>query len=243
MARPCREKARLLGGSLGGGGFLATALAGCLASLSALGGLCGLALPSGFRNDGMPFGVTLIGGAFDEGALLRVGALWQELTALPLGKTASVLPPAEACRFLVDLANLRGGPDNITAIVVRVGAPPTADAEVALLPRPRKPLLERARWLLTLVGGPRRTAADPPPAKTHRRRACKIEWPVLDKLIRGLRSLRKRARENNRAVDWNLCQEHQALADKVLASNDLPGAFREYCRAMLLLMPLFHPPE
>ena len=29
------------------------------------------------------------------------------------------LPPAEAVRTLVDLANLRGGPDNITVIVVR----------------------------------------------------------------------------------------------------------------------------
>src|SRR5262249_6773699 len=29
-----------------------------------------------------------------------------------LGAICTALPPAEACRFLVDLANLRGGPDN-----------------------------------------------------------------------------------------------------------------------------------
>ena len=29
-----------------------------------------------------------------------------------IGAVASMLPPEEACRFLVDLANLRGGPDN-----------------------------------------------------------------------------------------------------------------------------------
>lgn len=40
-----------------------------------------------------------------------------------LGAVCSVLPPKEACEFLIDLANLRGGPDNITVIVVRVGAP------------------------------------------------------------------------------------------------------------------------
>ena len=39
-----------------------------------------------------------------------------------IGAISSVLPPAEACRFLIDLANLRGGPDNITVLVVRVGA-------------------------------------------------------------------------------------------------------------------------
>lgn len=35
----------------------------------------------------------------------------------------SYLPGDEACRFLVDLANLRGGIDNITVIIVQVGEP------------------------------------------------------------------------------------------------------------------------
>jgi len=38
-----------------------------------------------------------------------------------MGALVSTLPPAEACRLLIDLANLRGGPDNVTVIVVRVG--------------------------------------------------------------------------------------------------------------------------
>jgi PPM family protein phosphatase len=37
-----------------------------------------------------------------------------------IGAVVSALPPKEACRFLIDLANLQGGPDNITVIVVRV---------------------------------------------------------------------------------------------------------------------------
>ncbi|MFN0051557.1 MAG: PP2C family protein-serine/threonine phosphatase [Planctomycetales bacterium] len=41
-----------------------------------------------------------------------------------IGIVARTLPPSEACRMLVDLANLRGGPDNITVIVVRVGEVP-----------------------------------------------------------------------------------------------------------------------
>jgi protein phosphatase len=47
-----------------------------------------------------------------------------QVTDHEMGAVASVLPPAEACRFLVDLANLRGGPDNITVIIVRVGTSP-----------------------------------------------------------------------------------------------------------------------
>jgi len=39
-----------------------------------------------------------------------------------LGAVAGALPADEACRFLVDLANLRGGPDNITVVVVKIGS-------------------------------------------------------------------------------------------------------------------------
>lgn len=55
-------------------------------------GLSGLALPFGFRPDGMPFGITLIGRAFTERTLLAFGARWQRAVPLPLGKTASRLP-------------------------------------------------------------------------------------------------------------------------------------------------------
>jgi PPM family protein phosphatase len=44
-----------------------------------------------------------------------------------IGAVAAALPPAEACRFLVDVANLRGGPDNISVLIVRV--PPAAPAK------------------------------------------------------------------------------------------------------------------
>ncbi|HLJ09942.1 MAG TPA: PP2C family serine/threonine-protein phosphatase [Planctomycetaceae bacterium] len=41
-----------------------------------------------------------------------------------IGVVARALPPSEACRLLVDLANLRGGPDNITVVIARIGAIP-----------------------------------------------------------------------------------------------------------------------
>jgi protein phosphatase len=50
-----------------------------------------------------------------------------------LGLIVSELPPEEACRLLVNLANLRGGPDNISVIVVQAGEVPE-NAETAELP-------------------------------------------------------------------------------------------------------------
>ncbi len=41
-----------------------------------------------------------------------------------IGMIAGTIPPNEACRLLVNLANLRGGPDNITVIIVQTGEIP-----------------------------------------------------------------------------------------------------------------------
>jgi protein phosphatase len=48
-----------------------------------------------------------------------------------IGAAARVLPPAEACQFLVDLTNLRGGPDNITIVIVRIGGEPAPNPATA----------------------------------------------------------------------------------------------------------------
>ncbi|MBN9085869.1 MAG: allophanate hydrolase [Reyranella sp.] len=59
-------------------------------------GLSGLALPFGFRPDGLPFGITLVSHAYHDQDLLEFGARWQRTVPLALGKTSSVLPPPEA---------------------------------------------------------------------------------------------------------------------------------------------------
>jgi allophanate hydrolase len=65
-------------------------------------GMSALALPFGFRPDGLPFGVTLIARPHAERALLAFGARWQRALGLPLGKTASTLPPVEADPIAAD---------------------------------------------------------------------------------------------------------------------------------------------
>lgn len=46
------------------------------------------------------------------------------MTDSEIGMVAAELPPSEACRMLVHVANLRGGLDNITVIIARVGGIP-----------------------------------------------------------------------------------------------------------------------
>lgn len=62
--------------------------------------LSGLAIPAGFRNDGIPFGVTLLGRAFADGQLASIGdALHRTLRDARLGATTFKLvdtPPTDA---------------------------------------------------------------------------------------------------------------------------------------------------
>ena len=54
--------------------------------------LSALALPAGFRRDGLPFGITLLAPAFHDHALCILGERVQRAGALPLGATGWELP-------------------------------------------------------------------------------------------------------------------------------------------------------
>jgi PPM family protein phosphatase len=69
-----------------------------------------------------------------------------------IGAVASALPPAEACRFLVDLANLRGGPDNTTVLIVRIhGNPENNGVVLAPLEHARPMQWFGSHWWLTAL--------------------------------------------------------------------------------------------
>jgi serine/threonine protein phosphatase PrpC len=77
----------------------------------------------------------------DDIFLLCSDGLSGQVSDAEMGAIAASLPPAEACRVLVDLANLRGGPDNITVLIVRVN-------EQA--PKKKPPARESRPWYLRI---------------------------------------------------------------------------------------------
>ena len=75
-----------------------------------------------------------------------------------IGAVATNLPPDEAARLLIHLANLRGGPDNITVLIVQVGGGPQdgADGEkgkVGILPRLLRAWNRKVPWPFSALGG------------------------------------------------------------------------------------------
>jgi allophanate hydrolase len=58
-------------------------------------GLAALALPAGFTQAGLPFGVTFIAPGGSDAALARLGALWQSALQLPVGARLGVPRPVD----------------------------------------------------------------------------------------------------------------------------------------------------
>ena len=78
---------------------------------------CALSLPAGFRDDGLPFGVTLIAPAWGELALCEFGARWQSCLAWPRGATGRPLGAGPAPPLRVE-GRLEPAPGYVRLAVV-----------------------------------------------------------------------------------------------------------------------------
>jgi PPM family protein phosphatase len=66
--------------------------------------------------------------------ILCSDGLSNQVSPEEVGAIVSALPPNEAGGFLIELANMRGGPDNITAIIVRIGGEDASTVAVSVKP-------------------------------------------------------------------------------------------------------------
>jgi allophanate hydrolase len=144
-----------------------------------------LAVPAGFRSDGLPFGCTLIAPAWCEGPLLALGTRWHAALGLPLGATTHRLPdsdaqaPAHGIRVAVVGAHLSGMPLNHqlterrAALIARTTTAPHYRLHALAGTTPPKPGLQRVVadgttievevWDMPLAGFGSFVAAVPPP--------------------------------------------------------------------------------
>jgi allophanate hydrolase len=58
--------------------------------------LCGVAVPSGFRSDGLPLGITIIAPPFQEAKAASIAAAFHASIDLPLGATSAHLPAQQS---------------------------------------------------------------------------------------------------------------------------------------------------
>lgn len=121
-----------------------------------------------------------------------------------LGAFAGNFHPDDACRYLLHLANLRGGHDNITVVIARIG--PWVEPESAL----DTPALAHG-----LSGGPKRNwmkgltgmlvpkkKAEPVEINLYRSCDCPISEELVDRLTDLVARTQQAAVEQTWPVDW-----------------------------------------
>ena len=142
--------------------------------------------------------------------LLCSDGLSGPVTDPELGIFAENFHPKDACRYLISLANLRGGQDNITAVILRIGPwvePDTAeDLAIEAISPPNTNGRASGGWKSTLAGliGGKRKPAPTLTVEDHpyRTAACPISAEFLEKLTELTRRVQAHAVENSWALDW-----------------------------------------
>jgi serine/threonine protein phosphatase PrpC len=143
-----------------------------------------------------------------------------------IGTFAASFHPRDACRYLVSLANLRGGLDNITVVIARIGEWFDPDsAEVIHQGQTEKnDRHDRGGWrsrLTELVMGRLRNSShalveDHP----YRTAACAINEALVEKLEELTRNVQEQAIAQAWSLDWTaLAGLRRQAADAAAAKN------------------------
>jgi protein phosphatase len=145
-----------------------------------------------------------------------------------IGAVAGNFHPRDACRYLLNLANLRGGLDNITVLIVRVG--PWVDPDSAETAH-QDPAASKERhgtravsWRERIIGLFKNQKSQAPLAPEEEHRYRSTECPISDQLIDRLNNLVERVREvaieSAWSVDWTeLSTRRKKLAEARIHRN------------------------
>ena len=121
-----------------------------------------------------------------------------------LGAFAGNFHPEDACRYLLHLANLRGGHDNITVVIARIGpwVEPGSDADVRTTAAGH-PGAAKKGWMkgLTEKLVPKKKA-EPVEINLYRSCDCPVSEALVDKLAELITRTQQAAVEQAWPVDW-----------------------------------------
>ncbi len=147
---------------------------------------------------------------------------------LELGVFAENFHPKDAGRYLVHLANLRGGQDNITVVILRIGPwvePDTAqDVPVQTVAQPDANGKARGGWKSTLAGlfSGRKKGTETETVEDHpyRTAECSITEELIEKLSELTRKVQAHAVDQAWSIDWTaLAEFRRAEAEARSAKN------------------------
>jgi protein phosphatase len=158
-----------------------------------------------------------------------------------LGAIAGSFHPQEACRYLVQLANLRGGHDNITVVIVRIGAwvEPDSAQDVPTHPAPdangRPPGGLKSVLANWFRGKGRGQPAEPVEEHLYRSADCPVNEDLVDKLGELTRKVQAAAVEQAWSLDWTALTSFRRKETEARAAGNLRGALKHSAEIIELL--------
>ncbi len=158
-----------------------------------------------------------------------------------LGAFAGNFHPKNACRFLLHLANLRGGADNITVIIARIGPwiEPESATDVPEMAGSASSNghARKAGWMKGISGllGTKKKSASSVEEHIYRTCECPITEDLVDRMADLVKKTQQIAVEQAWTVDWTLLSEQRRIASKLRKEGKLRHALLELGETIDLL--------
>ncbi len=170
--------------------------------------------------------------------LLCSDGLSGPVTDPEIGTFAANFHPEAACRYLVQLANLRGGHDNITAVIARIGpwVEPGPDGKIPTSENSNGTKKARGSLFSGLLGSLKGRNAAPVMEETvYQTCECPIDFPFLGSMADVLRSAQANGVEQAWKTDWAQLTAHRKKAEEYRQKGHLQGALGELGEAIDML--------
>ena len=172
----------------------------------------------------------LVGDVF----LLCSDGLCGQVNDKEIGQILEVLPPELAAETLINLANLRGGPDNITVVIAEA-----IESKDITTPKSNFPGYTFLRNLWKGLF----SSIFPPPLPDapygngpYTSYPCSANEEFTEKLASILLQFRKVTQDNKWEISWEQAYIQEQSALSAIRSKDYGTAIREYCQAINFLM-------
>ncbi len=156
-----------------------------------------------------------------------------------LGAFAGNFHPKDACRYLINLSNLRGGLDNITVLILRIGLwiEPNSAGDVPTTPHDKDK--GKKKWHSSLADlfhlRPRSTTPAIVEDHPYRSADCPINPELVERFSDLTRRIQTYAIDHAWSLDWNQFAQYRRQETEARAAGNQRAALRSLGEMMVLL--------
>ncbi len=153
-----------------------------------------------------------------------------------IGVFAGNFHPDLACRALVQLANLRGGQDNITAVICRIGAWTDPSSDTASDPAAAAGKKgSKGSMFSNLLGSFKGRSAPAAKENVYVTTECPVDMTMLGRIADVLRNAQANGVDQAWKTDWATLALRRKRAEEYRQAGDLRAALGELAEAIDLL--------